>query len=127
MPIQAILDPRIPAGSLPYSPACRVGNLLFISGQASLDDRGEYVSDTFEGEMRRSLANLRTVLAVTGMTLSHVVQVRSYLAHAEDLDVYNRIYQEFFTRPFPARTTLVGCLGDVVKFEIDAIADAGSI
>ncbi len=123
MPIQALHHPRIPSGSLPYSPAVRAGSLLFIAGQASIDAHGEFVTDTFAGEMRRSLENLRTVLEVAGLDFSHVVQVRGYVAQEADVEEYNRIYCEYFSAPFAARTTLIGCLGSEVKFEIDAIAE----
>jgi 2-iminobutanoate/2-iminopropanoate deaminase len=53
------------------------------------------------------------------------VQVRVYLAEQRDWDEHNRIYGEYFSEPYPARTTLIGCLGDLVKYEVDLIAYAG--
>jgi 2-iminobutanoate/2-iminopropanoate deaminase len=96
--------------------------LVFVSGQASVDDDGAIVVDDFEGEMRRSIANLRRVLSGAGLDLRNVAQVRAYVDNAEDLPRYNEIYREFFSDPLPARTTLIGCLGGTLKFEIDAIA-----
>jgi 2-iminobutanoate/2-iminopropanoate deaminase len=122
MPIQSIRDPQLSENPLPFSSAVRVGPLIFVSGQASVDREGEIVSDTFAGEMRRSLSNMRSVLTAAGVDFSHVVQVRSYVGREEDLEEYNKVYREFFSEPFPARTTLVGCLGTALKFEIDAIA-----
>jgi len=87
-----------------------------------VDRAGNILADTFEGEMRGSIENLRSVLRLAGLDLRDVVQVRSYLARQDDLAEYNRLYREYFVEPFPARTTLVGCLGDILKFEIDAIA-----
>jgi 2-iminobutanoate/2-iminopropanoate deaminase len=114
----------VPQSNLPFSPAVRVGSLVFVSGQASVDDEGQIVKDTFAGEMRRSLANLERVLAGAGLGLEHVVKVCSYIGRQEDLPEYNSIYSEFFNEPYPARTTLIGCLGDVLKFEVDAVAIA---
>ena len=54
-----------------------------------------------------------------------MVQVRCYLAKQEDWDEHNRIYREYFSEPYPARTTLIGCLGDIVKYEVEVIAYAG--
>ena len=90
-----------------------------------MDSSGKIVVDTFEGEFRRSLENIKLVLAAAGLDLSHVVQVRSYLAREEDLAEYNRLYREFFKEPFPARTTIVGVLGTALKYEIDVTAYAG--
>jgi 2-iminobutanoate/2-iminopropanoate deaminase len=51
--------------------------------------------------------------------------VRCYLSKKKDWAAHNRIYREFFKEPFPARTTLIGCLGNMVKYEVDLIAYAG--
>jgi 2-iminobutanoate/2-iminopropanoate deaminase len=109
---------------LPFSPATQVGNLLFVSGQASTDQEGKRVSDTFEGEFRRAMENLRRILEAAGSGLDRVVQVRSYLRDAENLSLYNTLYREYFRQPYPARTTLTGCLENL-HFEIDCIAVVG--
>ena len=125
MPIDAIKAPGMPASHLPFSPAVRAGGFVFVSGQASVDDAGRIVTDTFEGEARRSFENLRRVLRAAGLDLGDVVQVRGYVGRQEDLAEYNRIYTEFFAPPYPARTTLIGCLGTLLKFEVDAVAYRG--
>ena len=108
---------------LPFSPATKVGNLVFVSGQASTDASGAIVSDTFENEFRRSIENVRKILRACGTDLDRVVQVRSYVKNPEDLPAYNALYREYFKAPFPARTTLTHCLGKVL-YEIDVIAVA---
>ena len=114
----------VPQSDLPFSPAVKVGSFVFVSGQASVDDQGHIVKDTFAGEMRRSFENVTKVLAGAGLTLQHVFKVSSYVGRQEDLAEYNTIYREYFKGPYPARTTLIGCLGDVLKFEVDVVASA---
>ena len=116
----------IPSSHLPFSPFVRAGTFVFVSGQASVDATGKIVEDTFEGEMRRSMENVRAVLAGAGLSLREVCQVRSYVGRQEDLAEYNRIYRDYFSAPFPARTTLIGCLGTLLKFEIDVTAYAAT-
>jgi 2-iminobutanoate/2-iminopropanoate deaminase len=111
-----------PHSHLPFSPATKVGDLLFISGQASVDKTGKIISDSFEGEMRRSIENLREVLESCGSDLAHVVQTRNYVRDAADNAEYNRIYAEIFSAPFPARTTITNCLSPALRYEIEAIA-----
>ena len=110
---------------LPFSPAVRAGGFVFVSGMASADENGRIVPDTFENEARRTYRNVENVLTAAGLGFADVVQVRCYLQNKQDWDAHNRIYREFFTEPYPARTTLVGCLGDMVKYEVDLIAYAG--
>jgi 2-iminobutanoate/2-iminopropanoate deaminase len=113
-----------PRSHLPFSPATRVGDLIFVSGQASVDATGKILSDTFEGEMRRSVENLRKVLEDADSDLAHVVQTRNYVRDPEDVAEFNRIYQEYFSEPYPARTTITNCLGPNLRYEIDCVAVA---
>lgn len=110
---------------LPFSPAFIAGDLMFVSGQASVDNStGAIITDTFEGEMRRSIENLRAILEAGGLSLDHVVNVKSYVADEADLALYNQIYPEYFSEPRPSRSTIVGVLGTKLKFELDCVAYA---
>jgi len=113
-----------PTSHLPFSPAVRVGNLIFVSGQASVDSTGKIVSDTFEGEFRRSVENLRKVVEAAGSDMKHVIQTRNYVRDASDLVRYNELYREYFSTPFPARTTITNCLSEALRYEIECIAVA---
>ncbi len=115
-------NPDTPVSHLPFSPCVRVGNLIFVSGQASVDATGKIISDTFEGEFRRSVENLRKVLESAGSDLQHVVQTRNYVRDPANVARYNELYREFFPAPYPSRTTITNCLPTVLHYEIEAIA-----
>ncbi|QDS88489.1 RutC family protein [Rosistilla ulvae] len=125
-PFQPIHDADVPVSHLPFSPAVKVGQLVFVSGQASVDETGKLVPDTFAGEMRRSMENVRKILAADGLSFDDIAQTRNYVGSQEDLAEFNQIYSEYFNQPYPARTTLMGCLGTLLKFEIDVVAVAPS-
>lgn len=125
MSIETISGPQVPQSFLPFSPAVRAGDFVFVSGQASVDETGRIVNGTFEEECRRSFENVRTILQAAGLDFSHVVQVRNYVASQEDLAQFNQIYKDYFLAPYPARTTIMGCLGTLLKFEVDVVAYAG--
>jgi 2-iminobutanoate/2-iminopropanoate deaminase len=111
-----------PTSHLPFSPCVVVGNLVFVSGQASVDTSGKIVSDSFEGEFRRSMENMNSVLNAAGCDLSHVVQTRNYVRDDEDLAAFNELYKDYFSAPFPARTTITRCLPDSLRFEVECVA-----
>lgn len=111
-----------PAETSPFRPFVRAGDFVYVSGQAAVDAEGRLVPGTFEQEMRRSIANVRAVLAVAGLTLTDVVKVGSYLQDPADLAEYNQLYLEYFAALRPARTTITGCLPETVKFEMDVVA-----
>jgi 2-iminobutanoate/2-iminopropanoate deaminase len=110
-----------PRSHLPFSPCVKAGPFVFVSGQASVDKTGKIINDGFEGEFRRSVENLRDVLKAAGCDLSHVVQTRNYVTDPDDVAEFNRLYREYFSAPYPARTTITGCLRGL-RYEIDCIA-----
>jgi 2-iminobutanoate/2-iminopropanoate deaminase len=121
-PVRYPRDATTPVSHLPFSPCVVVGGLVFVSGQASVDATGTIVTDSFEGEFRRSIDNLARILATAGSDLRHVVQTRNYVRDASDLPLYNKFYAETFAEPYPARTTIVNCLPRDLRYEIEAIA-----
>lgn len=126
MAFKVIKGEGVPENFRPFSPATQAGGFVFVSGQASVDDKGNIIPDTFENEFRRTMENIRKVLAGAKLDLSHVVRVTSYVAEPSDVAEYNKLYREYFKEPFPARTTLTNCLPKgLIKFEMDVIAYAG--
>ena len=117
-----ITSSNIPKSHLPFSPAIQSGDYVFVSGQASVDKEGNIVTGTFEEECHRSFENLGLILEAAGLGFEDVVQVRNYVGKQDYLSEFNSIYKEYFMEPYPARTTLIGCLGTLLKFEVDVIA-----
>jgi len=122
--IQYPKTPGMPVSSRPFSPAVRVGDLIFVSGQASVDGSGAIVPDTFDGEVRRSFDNLRKVVEGSGSDLRHVIQTRNYVRDPSKVGRFNELYREYFSEPFPARTTITDCLPETLQFEVECIAVA---
>jgi 2-iminobutanoate/2-iminopropanoate deaminase len=109
--------------TLPLSWVRESGNIVFISGHGAVDENGNFVSPWFEGQMRYTMEQLRRTLNGVGLNFTHVIQVRSYVQHQADIPLYNQLYREYFTEPYPARTTIVNCLPSGLLFEIDCIAE----
>jgi 2-iminobutanoate/2-iminopropanoate deaminase len=122
--IEYPLNVGTPRSHLPFSPCTKVGSLVFVSGQASVDESGKIIADTFEGEMRRAVGNLQAILHAAGSNLKHVVQTRNYVHDPANLAEFNRLYTELFSAPYPARTTITSCLTEALKYEIECVAVA---
>ncbi len=115
-------SPDTPVSHLPFSPAVVVGDLIFVSGQASVDKTGKIISGTFEEEFRRSMENLIQILHDAGSDLAHVVKTSNYLRDTANGPIYQDLYKEYFKPPYPARTTISGCLPPSLHYEIDCVA-----
>ena len=125
MSFEVIKSEGVPISHLPFSPATKAGGFVFVSGQASVDETGKIIPGTFEEEFRRSIENVKAILAADGLTLKDVVRVCSYVRRPEDVAEYNELYREYFKAPLPARTTITKCLPEIILYEVDVIAYAG--
>ena len=106
------------------SQAHRVGDLIFVSGQASLDLDGNIVDGDFETQARQSIENLSKVLQAGGSDLSKLVKVNIYVTDISQFDVVMKLRQEYFSPPYPADTICeVKSLAlPELRFEIEAVA-----
>ena len=109
---------------LPLSKWRRVGDTIYLAGAGAVDKSGSFVGDTLEAQMRYTMEQFGKTLSDAGVTFADIVQVRAYVQNPADIPLYNRIYREYFSEPYPARTTIVNCLPPGLLFEIDAVAVA---
>lgn len=108
-------------GSMPYSQAIRVGNVIYVAGQGPIDPvTDELAGDTLELQARSALDNVVAILESVGAKLSDVVKVNVILGEGVHFDHFNEIYKEYFSEPYPARTIWPASMGFMVQ--IDAIA-----
>lgn len=122
-PVAAAAKASPPAG--PYSPAVKVGNLLFVSGQTPRDPvTGDVGVANIQAQTRRTLSNLESVLEACGASLADVCAVTVHLADENDWGAFNEVYREFFREPYPART-VVGAQLRGILVEVTAIAALG--
>lgn len=121
---QAVVVPNGPKAIGPYSPALRAGQLLFLSGQVPLDPAtGSLVDGDIASQTRQVLRNIGTLLAAAGLTHDAVVRTTVFLADMDDFAAMNGAYAEFFSEPYPARSTVQAArLPRDARIEIDVIA-----
>jgi enamine deaminase RidA (YjgF/YER057c/UK114 family) len=108
--------------NLPFHPAVRAGDYIFVSGQVAKDDQGEMIAGTIEVETDGTIESIRRILAEEGATPADVVRVTTYLEDARDFGRYNKIFAEHFKDAVPARTTVEARAAINTKIEMDAIA-----
>ncbi len=108
--------------NLPFHPAVRAGDFIFVSGQVAKDANGNMLSGTIEEETAGVIESIRRILAEEGVTLSDVVRVTTYLEDARDFGRYNKVFSEYFKDAVLARTTVEARAVINTKIEMDAIA-----
>ncbi len=116
------------APTRPFSPAVRVGNLIFLAGQIGTDASaaGAVVSGGIAAETKQTLENIKQVLASQGLTMDRVVKCTVFMADMKEWDAMNAVYRTYFTSPnYPARSAFgANGLALNAKVEIECIAAA---
>jgi len=122
--IKIVTTPEAPAAIGPYSQAIVSGNLVFCSGQISLDPATmQMVGDDIETQTRQIFKNIRAVLKAENLTLNNVVKCTVFMKDLNDFGKMNTIYAEEFGEHKPARSTVqVTRLPKDALIEIECIA-----
>lgn len=114
-----------PLADYAISPGWRVGDLLFLSGQAAIDEAGAIVGEgDFDAQLAQTFANIDRVLAAGGSDRSRIVKVTIYLTDMANFPKIVAARRHYFSEPWPADTTLeVKSLAlPALMVEIDVIA-----
>ena len=108
----------------PYSPAIKVGNLLFLSGSIPLDPlTGQLVAGGIIEQTTRVLENIKGLLEAAGATFHNVARTTVFMVDLGEFAEMNGVYSNYFSAPYPARSTVqVVKLPRDVRVEIDVIA-----
>jgi 2-iminobutanoate/2-iminopropanoate deaminase len=102
----------------------RVGDLVFVSGQAGRDPKSGLVAPDVETQTEQCLRNVATILEAAGSSLQHVVRCGVFLVDMKEFPKMNAVYARMFGDHWPARTTVEvsGLPGEGLRVEIDAVA-----
>ncbi len=120
---KAITSPKAAAVG-PYSHGVDSEGLLFLSGQTPIDPgTGKLVVGNIQEQTQQCFDNLRAIIEAAGLTMDHVQKVNVFLTDMGNFSAMNEIYQQQFTIPYPARTTIgVSSLPLGASVEIEMIA-----
>lgn len=115
---------KAPAAIGPYSQAVETGGMVFVSGQLPVDPAtGAFVEGGIKELTRRSLTNIKNILAEEGLTMQHIVKTTVFMADMDDFAEMNEAYAEFFEGVAPARSAMaVKTLPKGARVEIECIA-----
>ena len=111
----------------PFSPAVRVGDLIFLAGQIGTDpaaSANRVVAGGIETETRQTLLNITRVLEAVGSGMHKVVKCTVMMADMAEWDRMNVVYREFFPADrLPARSAFgTSGLALNARVEIECIA-----
>jgi 2-iminobutanoate/2-iminopropanoate deaminase len=115
---------KAPSPIGPYNQAVESNNLIFISGQISLDPvTNELISGDIAAETHQVMRNLQEILEEAGVNFNHVIKTTIFLSDMSLFATVNEVYGSYFSGDYPARETIaVKDLPKKVNVEISMIA-----
>lgn len=106
----------------PYSPAIKLGDFVYVSGQLPMDETGAITGTTIEEQTAQAIANIENVLAAMNLELRHVVKTTVFMSDLGEFEAFNKVYGEKFAQPYPARSCVqVAALPKGAKVEIECL------
>jgi len=111
-----------------YSHAVEVppgARLVVCSGQLGIAD-DDTVPDDAGAQTELCFANIKAILAETGMGLGDIVRINAYVADRQYLKPYMAVRDRLFADPAPASTLMIvsGFAREEFKVEIEVTAAA---
>lgn len=122
--MEPLYTPDFKKESAPYSPAMRVGNQVFISGQVPLDpETGAVVGTDMTTQAKQAFANLEALLNHNKMGIENLARVTIYISDIETMGAMNKVYAEVMGDHKPARACVeVSRMALDMMIEIEATA-----
>ena len=113
----------------PASAAVRAGDLLFLSGQASLSDDGRVIdAGDPQAQARNAFARIAALLEAAGAGVDDVLEVVTFHKDPRTMDAAFAVGREVLSPPYPAWTALgmVGAHDPGIEVVIRVIAHPGA-
>ncbi|MFV0255816.1 MAG: RidA family protein [Erysipelotrichaceae bacterium] len=120
---QTIKSDKAPKAIGPYSPAVKLGDFVYMSGQLPVDPQtGQLVSDDISEQTKQVFKNIEAVLAEMNLETRHIVKTTVFITDMAQFTKVNEVYAEYFDEPYPARSTIqVAALPLEAKVEIECL------
>ena len=112
----------------PASPAVRVGDLLFIAGQVSLDADFETIAQgDVKAQVRNAFKHILEILEMAGGNVDDIVDIISFHKDLREMDSVFDVAREFLKKDYPAWTAVgtVGSYRNDLLVSIRVIAHLG--
>ena len=111
----------------PYSPAVKIGNLLFLSGSIPLDPvSGQLVDGGITEQTTRVMENIKALLAAAGADLNQVVRTTVLMIDLGEFAAMNEVWEKWVVPgETPARATVEAQFGVRLETEVKLIGPDG--
>ena len=124
---EIIMPKGMHAPKLPFSRACKKGNMVYAAAHVAIDKTGEVIGvGDIKAQTTFILNDIVKIVEAAGGKKGDIVKCTVLLANNDYWSGLNEAFREFFAGDFPARTTIIcripGPFGEKLLVDIDAVA-----
>jgi 2-iminobutanoate/2-iminopropanoate deaminase len=84
-----------------------VGNMVFLSGQASINAKGDIVGvGDIDAQITQAMSNIERALTQAGSSIDRIFKITIYLTDMANFDKVLALRKRYFSAPWPADTTV---------------------
>ncbi len=108
-----------------FSPATRVGNTVYVSGQVAADAQGNVVGKgDARAQTEQCFKNIEAALTAAGAGMDDLTKITCFLVNGDDYPAYASVRLSLFPENGPASSTVFikGLVSPDYLIEIEAIA-----
>jgi 2-iminobutanoate/2-iminopropanoate deaminase len=118
-----ITTDKAPSAVGTYSQGVEWRDMILFSGQIGIDPATSQLKEGFDAQLEQVLKNIDGLLESQNLTRDHILKTSIFMTDLEDFGKVNASYEEFFEKPYPARSCVqVPRLPKDAVIEIEVIA-----
>lgn len=122
--MKEVIDVGLPALRQPFSWAVKGRGAMLFTAHGPVRPDGGIDTGPIEAQARLTFENLRQAVTAAGGTLADVTQVLIYMTDVQDMPAIDAVYREFFTAPYPNRSSAAVAALVVLGMRIEIVAYA---
>ncbi len=105
--VSYVEKPAVYPENLPFSEIVRLNDTLYLSGMIPVEPGSiKLVKGGIKEQSHQVMTNIRTMLKTNGYSMKNLVKCTVMLSDISQWGEFNKVYQEYFTAPYPARSAM---------------------
>ena len=122
--MKQVIDIGLPPLKQPFSWAVKATGSMLFTAHGPVRKDGSIDTGAIEKQARLTFSNLRMSLEAAGGTLDDVTQVLIYMTDVADMHAIDAVYREFFSAPYPNRSSAAVAALVVPGMKVEIVAYA---
>jgi len=118
------IDVGLPEVGQPFSWAVKASGAMLFTAHGPVRTDGSIDTGPIDAQARLTFANLQRTLVAAGGTLNDVTQVLIYMTDIADMKAIDAVYREFFSAPYPNRSSAAVAALVVPGMKLEIVAYA---